>query len=132
MNRSSVKRCKERSLEEALQLLRKISETNLLGLEENHLLLLVRLLISLQLQMVNISTACRKVDQVSVSVQWSLFKLKMHRIEASFSFSLQMLQHLAKVDHQLVFRETRLCLHSIEQTDQVQNSSFTGVCQNFT
>eukprot|EP00064_Thunnus_orientalis_P006923 superscaffoldBa00000745_g6942 len=93
MNRSSVKRCKERSLEEAVQLLRKISETQLHGLEESHLLLLVRLLISLQLQMVNISTACRKVDQ--------------------------MLQHLAKVDHQLVFRETQLCLHSITQTDQV-------------
>ncbi|XP_067466068.1 tRNA (32-2'-O)-methyltransferase regulator THADA [Thunnus thynnus] len=92
-SRSSVKRCKERSLEEAVQLLRKISETQLHGLEESHLLLLVRLLISLQLQMVNISTACRKVDQ--------------------------MLQHLAKVDHQLVFRETQLCLHSITQTDQI-------------
>ena len=65
MNRSSVKRCKERSLEEAVQLLRKISETDLEGLKESQLLLLVRLLISLQLQMVNISTACRKVDQVS-------------------------------------------------------------------
>ncbi|KAM7416659.1 hypothetical protein PAMA_018626 [Pampus argenteus] len=92
-SRSSVKRCKERCLEEAVQLLRKISETHLHSLEENHLLLLVRLLISLQLQMVGISTACRKVDQ--------------------------MLQHLAKVDHQLVFREIQLCLRSIEHTDEI-------------
>ncbi|XP_070759925.1 tRNA (32-2'-O)-methyltransferase regulator THADA [Enoplosus armatus] len=92
-SRSSVKRCKERCLEEAVQLLRHVSETQLRALEESHLLLLVRLLISTQLQMVNISTACRKVDQ--------------------------MLQHLAKVDHPLVFRETRHCLHSIVHTDQI-------------
>ncbi|XP_070821592.1 uncharacterized protein [Chaetodon trifascialis] len=47
----------------------------------------------MQLHMVNISTACRKVDQ--------------------------MLQHLAKVDHHLVFRETHHCLHSIIHTDQI-------------
>nr|XP_046243358.1 thyroid adenoma-associated protein homolog [Scatophagus argus] len=92
-SRSSVKRCKERCLDEAVQLLRRIPEAQLHVLEENHLLLLVRLLISMQLQMVSISTACRKVDQ--------------------------MLQHLAKVDQQLVFRETHHCLHSIVQTDQI-------------
>ncbi|XP_073321451.1 tRNA (32-2'-O)-methyltransferase regulator THADA [Pagrus major] len=92
-SRSSVKRCKERCLEEAVQLLRQTPEPQLQLLEERHLLLLVRLLISLQLQMVNISTACRKVDQ--------------------------MLQLLAKVDHQLVFRETHQCLHSIVHTDQI-------------
>ncbi|KAL7392507.1 hypothetical protein ABVT39_025652 [Epinephelus coioides] len=92
-SRSGVKRCKERCLEEAVQLLRQTSEAQLQALEERHLQLLVRLLISLQLQMVNISTACRKVDQ--------------------------MLQHLAKVDQQLVFRETHQCLHSIVQTEQV-------------
>uniref|UniRef100_A0A3B3V5H6 Si:ch211-225b11.4 n=1 Tax=Poecilia latipinna TaxID=48699 RepID=A0A3B3V5H6_9TELE len=54
-----------RSLEEAAQLLRQIPEAQLRGLEEEHLLLLVRLLLSLQLEMVSISTACRKVDQVS-------------------------------------------------------------------
>ncbi|XP_056276061.1 thyroid adenoma-associated protein homolog isoform X3 [Pseudoliparis swirei] len=92
-SRSIGKRCKERCLEEAVQLLRLISEAQLHVLEESHLLLLVRLLIAMQLQMANISTACRKVDQ--------------------------MLQHLAKVAHQLVFRETHHCLHSIVQTDQV-------------
>ncbi len=64
LNRSSVKRCKERCLEEAAQLLRRLPEEQLGVLEESRLLLLVRLLLSLQLQMVNISTACRKVDQV--------------------------------------------------------------------
>ncbi|TDH12887.1 hypothetical protein EPR50_G00050690 [Perca flavescens] len=92
-SRSSVKRCKERCLEEAVQLLRQLSEAQLHVLEESRLLLLVRLLISMQLQMVNISTACRKVDQ--------------------------MLQHLAKVDHPMVFRETHHCLQSIVHTDQV-------------
>lgn len=66
-DRSSVKRSKERSLEEAAQLLRQIPEAQLRGLEEEHLLLLVRLLLSLQLEMVSISTACRKVDQVSAT-----------------------------------------------------------------
>ncbi|XP_051278992.1 thyroid adenoma-associated protein homolog [Dicentrarchus labrax] len=92
-SRSSVKRCKERCLEEALQLLRQISEAQLHATEESLLLLLVRLLISMQLQMVSISTACRKVDQ--------------------------MLQYLAKVDHQLVFRETHHCLHSIVHTEEI-------------
>lgn len=68
MNRTGVKRCKERCLEEAAQLLRQIPEAQLGGLEESHLLLLVRLLMSVQLQVVNISTACRKVDQVSPAV----------------------------------------------------------------
>ncbi|KAK2837266.1 hypothetical protein Q5P01_014478 [Channa striata] len=92
-SRTSVKRSRERCLEEAAQLLRRSSEEQLRGLEEAHLLLLVRLLLSMQLQMVNISTACRKVDQ--------------------------MLQHLAKANHQLVFRETRHCLLSIVNTDQM-------------
>ncbi|XP_044051427.1 thyroid adenoma-associated protein homolog isoform X2 [Siniperca chuatsi] len=92
-SRSTVKRCKERCLEEAFQLLRHIPEAQLHVLEESHLLLLVRFFISMQLQMVNISTACRKVDQ--------------------------MLQHLAKVDHSLVFRETHRCLHTIVQSDQI-------------
>ncbi|XP_026199632.1 thyroid adenoma-associated protein homolog isoform X2 [Anabas testudineus] len=92
-SRSSVKRSKERFLEEAIQLLRQISEAQLRGLGESQFLLFVRLLLSMQLQMVNISTACRKVDQ--------------------------MLQHLAEVDHQVVFRETHRCLHSIVSADQM-------------
>uniref|UniRef100_A0A8D3AWE0 Si:ch211-225b11.4 n=1 Tax=Scophthalmus maximus TaxID=52904 RepID=A0A8D3AWE0_SCOMX len=91
-SRSGVKRCKERCLEEAAQLLRQISEAELGDLGESHHLL-VRLLLSMQLQMVNISTACRKVDQ--------------------------MLQHLAKVERQLVFRETHCCLQSMVNHDQI-------------
>ncbi|KAG7244081.1 hypothetical protein INR49_006243 [Caranx melampygus] len=61
---TNVKRCKERCLEEAAQLLRQVPGTQLAVLDVDYLLLLVKLLISLQLQMANISTACRKVDQV--------------------------------------------------------------------
>lgn len=73
LNRSTIKRIKERCLEEAVQLLRQIPETQLHVLEEKQLLLVVRVLISLQLQMVSISTASRKLDQVSrISVQIEL------------------------------------------------------------
>ncbi|XP_015828497.3 tRNA (32-2'-O)-methyltransferase regulator THADA isoform X1 [Nothobranchius furzeri] len=92
-SRSKVKRCKERCLEEAVQLLRQTSVAQLRSLEEKHLLLLARLLISLQLEMASISTACRKVDQ--------------------------MLLHLTKVDHQLVYRETLHSFHSIVYRNQV-------------
>ncbi|XP_076007217.1 uncharacterized protein LOC143001471 [Genypterus blacodes] len=88
-SRCSNKRIKERCLDEAVQLLRQIPDV----LEEHYLLLVVRVLISLQLQMVSISTASRKLDQ--------------------------MLQHVAKVDHQLVFREIHHCLTSIVDTDQI-------------
>ncbi|XP_034548017.1 thyroid adenoma-associated protein homolog isoform X2 [Notolabrus celidotus] len=92
-SRNSIKRCKERCLEEAVQLLRHISEEQLHALEESQLQLLVRLLLSLQLEMINISTACRKVDQ--------------------------MLLQLVKVNHNLVFKETEHCLHNIFHTEQM-------------
>ncbi|XP_074526959.1 tRNA (32-2'-O)-methyltransferase regulator THADA isoform X2 [Halichoeres trimaculatus] len=92
-SRNSKKRCKERCLEEAVQLLRHISEEQLHTLEEGQLQLLVRLLLSLQLEMVSISTACRKVDQI--------------------------LQQLTKVNHNLVFKETQRCLHNIVNTEQM-------------
>lgn len=63
MNRKNVKRSKERCLDEAIQLLKQASEAEL-GVDDGQLLLLVRLLLSLQLQAASISTACRKVDQV--------------------------------------------------------------------
>lgn len=67
--RSTVKRWKERNLEDAAQVLRKIPEPQLRSLGEDHLLLLVRLLLHMQLEMANISIACRKLDQVSPSLQ---------------------------------------------------------------
>ncbi|KAM8885353.1 tRNA (32-2'-O)-methyltransferase regulator THADA isoform 2-T2 [Spinachia spinachia] len=92
-SRSSSKRCQERRLEEALQLLKHVSDAQLEVLEESHLLLLVRLLVSMQMRAANLPTAFRKMDQ--------------------------MLQHLAKGHHHLVFRETHHCLHAIVHTDQV-------------
>ncbi|KAL0979345.1 hypothetical protein UPYG_G00183930 [Umbra pygmaea] len=83
--RSNIKRCKERSLEEASQLLRRIPEEQVHCLEEKLLLPLIRLLVSMQMEMFNISVGSRKLDQ--------------------------MLQHLAKVNRLLVFQEIqqRLC-----------------------
>uniref|UniRef100_A0A3Q2Z881 Si:ch211-225b11.4 n=1 Tax=Hippocampus comes TaxID=109280 RepID=A0A3Q2Z881_HIPCM len=95
MNRSDVKRTKERILDEAAQLLKTV---NLHVLARDHLELVVRLLVCLQLQMVHISTACRKVDQ--------------------------MLQCLAIVDHQLVFGEIHACLSSIVHSEQVHANIF--------
>ncbi|XP_051924804.1 thyroid adenoma-associated protein homolog isoform X2 [Hippocampus zosterae] len=89
-SRSDVKRTKERILDEAAQLLKTV---NLHVLARDHLELVVRLLVCLQLQMVHISTACRKVDQ--------------------------MLQCLAMVDHQLVFGEIHACLSSIVHSEQI-------------
>ncbi|XP_019715994.1 thyroid adenoma-associated protein homolog [Hippocampus comes] len=89
-SRSDVKRTKERILDEAAQLLKTV---NLHVLARDHLELVVRLLVCLQLQMVHISTACRKVDQ--------------------------MLQCLAIVDHQLVFGEIHACLSSIVHSEQI-------------
>lgn len=80
-----MKRCKERCLEEAAQLLRHTPEPQLQVLQETHLLLLllVRLLISLQLQMVHISTACRKVDQVSPTARL----LALHGVELQLNLT---------------------------------------------
>lgn len=82
-----MKRSKERRLEEGIQLLRQIPEAQLRGLEESQLLLLVRLLLSMQVQMVSISTACRKVDQVSPTVCLShctMLKIKWNLIKALY------------------------------------------------
>nr|XP_029493834.1 thyroid adenoma-associated protein homolog isoform X1 [Oncorhynchus nerka] len=89
-SRSNIKRCKERSLEEAGQLLRKIPVKQLQCLEERLLLPLIRLLVAMQMQMFNI--ASRKLDQ--------------------------MLQHLAEVNRLLVFREIQHCLCTIVGKDQ--------------
>lgn len=67
MNRNNVKRSRERCLDEAFQLLKQIPEAELGGIDEEQLLLVVRLLLSLQLQAASISTACRKVDQVKTA-----------------------------------------------------------------
>lgn len=85
MNRNHVKRSKERCLEEAFHLLKQIPEAALRGLEERQLLLLVRLLLSLQLQAVSISTACRKVDQVKT---WITFPLDKSEDKSGISLQL--------------------------------------------
>lgn len=65
INRSATKRVKERSLEEALQILRKIPAPLLQPLKSEHHRRLVQLLLSSQIDAVNTSaSACRKLDQV--------------------------------------------------------------------
>ncbi|XP_060763342.1 tRNA (32-2'-O)-methyltransferase regulator THADA isoform X2 [Neoarius graeffei] len=92
--RSNTKRVKERSLEEALQMLRKMSPLLLQSLKSEHHRCLVQLLLSSQLDAVNTSmSACRKLDQ--------------------------MLQHLAQVNEPLVFDEVQRCLHRLLHQDQV-------------
>lgn len=65
-HRFTTKRVKERSLEEALQTLRKIPPTLLHSLEPEHHRRLVQLILSTQLGAANTPTsACRKLDQVT-------------------------------------------------------------------
>lgn len=101
-SRNTAKRSKEKCLEEAVQLLKRVSDEQLVGLEESLLLMLVRLLISLQLQTVSISTACGKVDE--------------------------MLQQLAKVNHLMVYREIKDCLHSVIHKDQLSLEDLQRAC----
>ncbi|XP_047675030.1 thyroid adenoma-associated protein homolog isoform X1 [Tachysurus fulvidraco] len=91
---STTKRFKERSLEEALQMLRKIAPPLLRSLRSENHRCLIQLLLSSQLDAVNTSSsACRKVDQ--------------------------MLQHLAQTNKSLVFEEVQQCLHSLLHQEQV-------------
>lgn len=65
-NRSTTKRVIEHSLEQALQMLRKIPPPLLQSLRSEHHRRLVQLILSSQLDAVNTSTlACRKLDQVT-------------------------------------------------------------------
>ncbi|KAK1792285.1 hypothetical protein P4O66_012240, partial [Electrophorus voltai] len=66
--RTTVKRTKERTLEEASHTLRKIPVPLLQSLEPKHHRRLVRLLLALQTEEGNTSSACRKLDQVCLQV----------------------------------------------------------------
>lgn len=64
IGRSTGKRSRERSLEEALQILQKIPKEALHSLQSAALHQFAQLLLALQLEAVTISSACRKLDQV--------------------------------------------------------------------
>ncbi|XP_062874157.1 tRNA (32-2'-O)-methyltransferase regulator THADA [Trichomycterus rosablanca] len=92
--RSTTKRVKERVLEEALQMLKKIQIELLQLLESKHQNWLIHLLLSLQLEAVNVSSsACRKLDQ--------------------------MLKHLAQVDQSLVFAKVQQCVQKVLQQEKM-------------
>ncbi|XP_035236256.1 LOW QUALITY PROTEIN: thyroid adenoma-associated protein homolog [Anguilla anguilla] len=90
---NGAKRSKERSLEEASQLLRRVQAKRLRALEVKCILPFARLLISMQLDMSHISTACRKLDQ--------------------------MLQQLSEVNHSVVLEETKACVMTLVQKEQI-------------
>ncbi|KAJ8263675.1 hypothetical protein COCON_G00161320 [Conger conger] len=90
---NSAKRAKERCLDEASQLLKGVQTKPLQALEINRIVPFVRLLIAMQLDMLHISTACRKLDQ--------------------------MLQQLSEVNHSLVHEETKACVMTLIDTDQI-------------
>uniref|UniRef100_A0AAY4CHN4 DUF2428 domain-containing protein n=1 Tax=Denticeps clupeoides TaxID=299321 RepID=A0AAY4CHN4_9TELE len=87
-----AKRCKERALDQALQLLRNLPREELRSLEAEQLASLVRLLVAMLLDMATISTACRKLDQI--------------------------LQLLAQFGHRVVREELQRCVQILLRRDQ--------------
>lgn len=63
-DRCTGKRSRERSLEEASQILQKIPKEALLSIPTAALHQLVQLLLALQIEAVTTSSVCRKLDQV--------------------------------------------------------------------
>ncbi|XP_048837320.1 thyroid adenoma-associated protein homolog [Brienomyrus brachyistius] len=91
--RTNVKRCKERNLEEASKLLKKISKNLLESLEIKYMLPLTQLIISMQLETLQVSTVFRKLDQ--------------------------MMQHFSEINHSLVFEEVQKCLKAVMDSEQM-------------
>ncbi|XP_039515699.1 thyroid adenoma-associated protein homolog isoform X2 [Pimephales promelas] len=74
--RSTGKRSRERSLEEALQILQKIPKEALDSLQSAALHQFAQLLLALQLEAVTVSSACRKLDQILLvlaEINYSIF-----------------------------------------------------------
>ncbi|KAK7164223.1 hypothetical protein R3I94_002828 [Phoxinus phoxinus] len=91
--RSTGKRSRERSLEEALQILQKIPKEALHSLQSAALHQFAQLLLALQLEAVTISSACRKLDQI--------------------------LQVLAEINYSIVFKEVKQYLQNFLHQKQV-------------
>ncbi|MGH0163722.1 UNVERIFIED_CONTAM: hypothetical protein FKN15_062973 [Acipenser sinensis] len=66
--RSSVKRCRERCLDQALQLLQGVAVEELSTLEDSHILPVEQLVLLLQLETVKNSTAFKKLEQICLQV----------------------------------------------------------------
>ncbi|KAL2092807.1 hypothetical protein ACEWY4_012605 [Coilia grayii] len=89
--RSVPKRCKERLVEEAFKILKE--RVQLLSLEKSHLLSLVRLLVTMQMEAVNTSSLCRKLDQ--------------------------MIQLIGEVSSDIAFEEVQRCINAVIHSDQI-------------
>ncbi|XP_065106767.2 tRNA (32-2'-O)-methyltransferase regulator THADA isoform X2 [Paramisgurnus dabryanus] len=91
--RCTGKRSRERSLEEASQILQKIPKEVLHSLQSAALHQLVQLLLALQFEAVTTSSVCRKLDQ--------------------------MVQVLVEINQSVVFEEVQQCLHKLLHQEQV-------------
>ncbi|XP_030647585.1 thyroid adenoma-associated protein homolog [Chanos chanos] len=91
--RSSVKRSRERALEEADRLLRGVPKTQVQVLSEKCLHALVQLIVSVQIEIVSVSSACRKLDQ--------------------------MLQSLSEINRCVVFGEVQRCIDTLLHKEQM-------------
>lgn len=127
-----MKRVMERSIEDALQTLRKIPPPFLQHLTSENHRRLVQVVLRSQLDAVNTSTsACRKLDQVkgrlctaSVLRVIDVIDADTIRVLRSYTRSRsvleQMLQHLAQVSESLVFEEVQQCLQRRLHQEQVR------------
>ncbi|XP_041078995.1 uncharacterized protein LOC121297049 [Polyodon spathula] len=91
--RSSAKRCRGRSLDEALQLLQGIAVEELSTLDKSHILPVVQLVLLLQLETVTNSTAFKKLELITLK--------------------------LAEVNKPLVETEIETCMSNIVSTKQI-------------
>ncbi|KAK1160136.1 hypothetical protein AOXY_G21641 [Acipenser oxyrinchus oxyrinchus] len=91
--RSSVKRCRERSLDQALQLLQGVAVEELSTLEDSHILPVEQLVLLLQLETVTNSTAFKKLEQITLKI--------------------------AEVNKPLVKTEIETCMSNIVSTKQI-------------
>ncbi|XP_048100579.1 thyroid adenoma-associated protein homolog isoform X2 [Alosa alosa] len=91
--RSSLKRCKERSLQEAFKILKE--RVRLESLERLQLLSLVKLLVAVQMEAVNIPVLCRKLDQ--------------------------MVQFIGEMNSDIVYEEIQLHINTLMHSDQIMS-----------
>ncbi|XP_031425898.1 thyroid adenoma-associated protein homolog isoform X2 [Clupea harengus] len=91
--RSCLKRCKERSLEEAFKILKE--RIQLQSLERSQLLSLVKLLVAMQMDAMDVSVLCRKLDQ--------------------------MVQFVGEMNSDIVFEEVQRHTNTIMHSDQIMS-----------
>nr|XP_015221939.1 PREDICTED: thyroid adenoma-associated protein homolog isoform X1 [Lepisosteus oculatus] len=100
--RSSVKRSRERNLEEALLKLKRLTGQDLSSLENEHLGLLVQLVLAFQLESLDNSTAFRKLDQMMVKLSEGNQLFVFEAIQTCLSSTVDFTQILSVSDFHTV------------------------------